>query len=572
MSTRLIFLTLLTIVFAARPATAAPPNVVLIITDDQGYGDLGCHGNTMIQTPNLDRLAKQSVRLTNFHVDPTCAETRSALMTGRYSCRTGVWHTVAGRSILRRDETTMAECFQHSGYKTGLFGKWHLGDHWPYRPQDRGFDEVLRLGCGGVGQMSDAWGNDYFDDTYEHNGKLEPQQGYCTDVFFAAATKFIEQHRQEPFFCYVATNAPHDPLNVEERYSKPYLDQGVPPLMSRFYGMITNIDENVGQLLAKLDEWKLTDNTIVIFMTDNGSGDGTAPRRPAPDAKWQGFRAGMRGMKVSEYDGGHRVPCFIRWPGGKLQHGSEVASLAAHFDLLPTLRDLCNLESPRAVKYDGRSLKPLLTEKDAKWEPRTLVVHSQRMEMPQKWHKTAVMTDRWRLVDRTELYDMQADGAQTKNVAKDHPVIMEELSRFYDQWWDDVSLRFDELPWIPLGNDKAPVVNLNCHDWHGQAIAYQSQLDNTPPANGWWAVDVEQPGKYRITLRERPAGVQHKLTATKARVSCGGVQSEIDVPKDAGELPVEMDLPKGQTKLQTTLTDAAGKSHGAYFVTVERVK
>jgi hypothetical protein len=188
------------------------------------------------------------------------------------------------------------------------------------------------------------------------------------------------------------------------------------------------------------------------------------------------------------------------------------------------------------------------------------------------WHKTAVMTDRWRLVDRTELYDIQADPGQKTNIAQQHPDVVADLSRFYQKWWDDVSQRFDELPWIPIGNDAAPLVKLNCHDWHTQAIAYQSQLNNNPQVNGWWAVDIEKAGKYRITLRERPAPVKHKLTAAKATVRCSDVQREVEVPKDVDEVAIEMELPRGQTKLQTTLTDAAGKSHGAYFVTVERVK
>lgn len=565
-----VFLSLSLAAFAAD----RPPNVLLIITDDQGYGDLGLHGNTMIHTPNLDALARQSVRLTNFHTDPTCAETRSALMTGRYSCRTGVWHTVAGRSILRQDEVTLGDVFTHSGYATGMFGKWHLGDHYPYRPQDRGFGEVLRHGGGGVGQVPDAWGNDYFDDTYEHNGKLEPQEGYCTDVWFRAATKFIGEHRDRPFFCYLATNAPHDPFNVDDKYSRPYLEQRVPPAMARFYGMITNLDQNVGKLLAKLEEWKLADNTIVIFMTDNGSSGGVNIRNEDRIGKyaWHGYSAGMRAQKGSNYDGGHRVPCFIRWPGGKLAHGEEVKTLTAHFDLHPTLKELCSLKAPREVKHDGVSLAKLLVDPKTTTPPRTIVVHSQRVEHPEPFRKTAVMTDRWRLMTGNELYDMQVDPAQTKNVAPDHPQTVQELKAFYDAWWKDVSTRFDEYVRIPLGTKVAPVVHLNCHDWHTQAIAYQSGLQSNPPANGWWAVAVATPGKYRIILRDRPAGVAQLLTAKRASVRIGELEASAEVSEKSEQVVLELDLPEGDTRLETTLTDADGKSRGAYFVTVEHVK
>src|SRR5262245_5713972 len=211
------------------PADAPrPPNVVVILTDDQGYGDLSCHGNTVLKTPNLDRLHGRSVRLTNFHVDPTCSPTRAALMTGRYSSRTGVWHTIMGRSILRRDEVTLAELFARAGYRTGIFGKWHLGDNFPYRPQDRGFHDCVVHGGGGVGQTPDFWGNRYFDDTYLENGRPRRFAGYCTDVFFDQALAFLDRHKARPFFLYLATNAPHAPYRVPERYRQVYRKLGVP--------------------------------------------------------------------------------------------------------------------------------------------------------------------------------------------------------------------------------------------------------------------------------------------------------------------------------------------------------
>ena len=381
------------IVLSGKDLSAADkrPNVILIMTDDQGYGDLACLGNPQIKTPNMDKLYGESVRLTNYHVDPTCSPTRSALMTGRYSSRTGVWHTIMGRSLMHPDEITVAEVFSGAGYKTGIFGKWHLGDNFPCRPQDQGFEEVLVNGGGGVTQTPDYWGNDYFADTYFHNGKPEKFEKYCTDVWFDAAMQFIEQNKDRPFFAYMPTNAAHGPFLVAEKYSQPYKDMGIPSPRAEFYGMITNIDENLGRLEKKLAELDLTDNTIFIFTTDNGTAAG---------AQRGGFNAGMRGQKGSEYEGGHRVPFFIRWPKGNIGGGRDVKHVTAHIDVLPTLAELCGVKLPQAAKVDGKSLVPLLKDSEANWPERTLAVHSQRLEFPKKWRKAAVMTDRWRFVLR----------------------------------------------------------------------------------------------------------------------------------------------------------------------------
>ena len=337
----------------------APPNVILIITDDQGYGDIAAHGNPVVQTPALDRLHATSIRLTDFHVDPTCSPTRAALMTGRYSTRTGVWHTIMGRSLMAPQEVTLAELFQSSGYRTGIVGKWHLGDNYPLRPQDQGFDEVFVHGAGGVGQGPDYFGNDYFDDVYLRNGVPEETDGYVTDVWFREALAFMERNQEAPFFLYLSTNAPHGPYFVKERYADLYRAQGVGDTMARFLGMITNIDDNMALLLARLEELGLDDNTILIFMTDNGSAEGAANWRGEP-ATWNGYTAGMRGGKGSEYDGGHRVPFFLRWPAGNLSGGMDFDLLSAHIDVLPTLADLCSLDLPRNVNLDGKSLVPVL--------------------------------------------------------------------------------------------------------------------------------------------------------------------------------------------------------------------
>ena len=552
------------------------PNVVLVITDDQGYGDLGCHGNPVIETPNLDRLHSESVRLTNFHVSPTCSPTRAALMTGHYCNRTGVWHTIMGRSLLRKDEVTMADVFSDSDYRTGIFGKWHLGDNYPFRPQDRGFGEVLIHGGGGVGQGPDYWGNDYFDDTYRHNGKLEKFTGYCTDIWFDGAMKFIEANKDQPFLCYLPTNAPHGPFNVADEYSQPYRDKGVQGNQANFYGMITNIDENMGRLMQRLKELDLQDNTILIFMTDNGSS--------------AGFSAGMRGKKGSEYDGGHRVPFFIRWPGGGLEGGRDIDRLTAHIDILPTLIELCGLNKPVGVKFDGDSLAALLMGQDknwpdrrtAGWPDRTLVTDSQRIEHPEKWRKCAVMTDRWRLINGQELYDMKADPAQENNIANEHPEIVEILRQNYERWWADVSQRFDEYCEIIIGSEKENPTRLMSHDWHTQKVPWsQGTVRSGMQANGFWAVEVARDGTYEFTLRRWPVEVDRPInaaipggkaiSATRARLKIADVDMTKTIPNDAHAVTFRVRLKAGKTRLQTWFMDDKGESRGAYYAYVKRL-
>ena len=568
-----------TILLRALPADAAEPdrrpNVILVITDDQGYGDVGAHGNTMIRTPHLDKLHSQSVRLTDFHVDPTCSPTRSALMSGRYSTRTGVWHTIMGRSIMRSEEVTLAECFQASGYRTGMFGKWHLGENYPCRPQDQGFDETFYHGGGGVGQGPDYWGNDYFDDTYFRNGTPEKVEGYCTDVWFDNALRFIEQHKDGPFFAYLSTNAPHGPYLVDKKYSQPYLDQGVPRTMAQFYGMITNIDQNMGRLMSRLEEWGLAENTVLIFMTDNGSAAGWRAGRNEPGT-WKGYNAGMRDGKGSPYDGGHRVPFFVRWPDGKIGGGRDIGQLAAHIDVLPTLMELCNLRRPEGPKLDGISLAPLLRGDKESLAERTLLVHSQRIPYPEKWRMCSVMTEQWRLINGEKLYDIQTDPGQQNDLAAEHGEVVQQLRGEYDNWWTSLSTSFDELVHIGIGSESEPRTQLHPHDCHvtSQKMSswHQGHVRDGHLGNGFWAIDVTRPGRYEFELRRWPDHTDRPIEAKHARLKIG--QTDLNHPVDPTDKKTTftVDLPAGRTRLQTWLTTANDKTHGAYFVYVSRVE
>lgn len=554
---------------------AARPNVVLVITDDQGYGDIAAHGNAVLETPTLDRLHSDSVRLTDFHVDPTCSPTRSALMTGRYSTRTGVWHTIAGRSLMDPGETTLAEIFAANGYATGQFGKWHLGDNFPMRPQDQGFRHTLHHRGGGITQSPDFWGNDYFDDVYwRGNGTPQQCRGYCTDVWFDAALEFIRAQRDGPFLCYLATNAPHSPYLVDEVWKRPYLAQGVGEPMASFYGMIANLDANLARLLAALEELQLADETVLIFMTDNGTAAGYLPDGK-PDA-WSGFNAGMRDRKGSEYDGGHRVPCFVRWPAGGIAGGRDVDRLAAHIDLLPTLVELCGLDVPQHRPWDGVSLAGPLRGGDHPQPDRTLFVHSQRLERPEKWRKCAVLTERWRLVNGRELYDIQSDPGQQLEVAAAHPDEVAELRSAYDAWWDSLEPVFDQEVRIGLGSAQANPTLLCCHDWHGDPIPVnQETVARDPPMSGYWSVDVLEAGRYEFRMRCRPPGVAHAINAAGARVRMEfpqtALQQDVEATPGADSAVVSLQLPAGPAHLWAEFLCAGRPVRGAYYVEVERI-
>lgn len=570
------------------------PNVVLVLTDDQGYGDLGCHGNPILKTPHLDRLHADSVRLTDYHVGPTCAPTRAGLMTGHYANSTGVWHTIGGRSLLRQHEVSMADFFRHGGYRTGLFGKWHLGDNVPYRPQDRGFDNVVTHGGGGVGQTPDYWGNNYVDDVYWTGSAFRKFAGYCTEVWFREAMRFIDANRDRPFFCYIPTNAPHSPHIVPPAYSEPYLAATPHRDRANYYGMVSNIDANVGVLRAFLEEIGLSHDTIFIFMTDNGSGGGLEV--DADNFVTSGFNAGMRGKKNSEYDGGHRVPCFIHWPAGGLTGGRDVTRLSANVDLLPTLMDLCNLGDPAQHDFDGRSLAPLLHNPEVEWPDRIMVTDSQRLAYPIKWRKSAVMTDRWRLVNGEELYDMAADPGQREDVAAARPDLVDLLRAGYEAWWEKVSRQFDaEIP-IPLGGDEHEVL-LTTHDWRNEECECawnQSLIRQGIRCNGYWEVDVVHAGRYRFELRRWPREEDIPLTAglpgepvpfeeltalggygggsaipvQSASIRIAGMEATRQLAFDTHAVCFELELPAGPAHLQTHFAVSEDDSLGAYYVYV----
>ena len=591
-------LSLILIAYLTVGTTAAAetrPNVVIVITDDQGYGDLSCHGNPVLKTPNLDTLYGESLRLTDYHVSPTCSPTRSALLTGHWTNRTGAWHTIMGRSLLRENETTLGDFFAEAGYATGMFGKWHLGDNFPFRPEDRGFHEVLRHGGGGVGQTPDFWDNAYFDGSYWHNGQVEPVKGYCTDVFFEAAQTFIRKQHTEgrPFLAYIATNAPHGPMHAPVADSKPYEDRGT--FVANFFGMIANIDTNVGRLRAFLESEGIADNTLFIFTTDNGTAAGHKL-----------YNAGMRGQKGSEYDGGHRVPCFLYWPHGNLTGGRDIRQLTAHVDIVPTLLDICGINATSNPPFDGRSIKPLLMGEANAWPERIIVTDSQRVRDPIKWRKSAVMTSRWRLINGKELYDMSSDPGQAFDVAADHGDIVRELTAFYEAWWSELYPTFAVDADIYLGHPAENPACLTAHDWITRGSTPWNQASirkavHSPNSTGHWNVHVANAGQYEIRLRRWPKETGLAINAplapgapvpgsrpfraapgiaihpTKATIRFAKkngevvATSEAAVPVDAEEVVIMMELETGHHQFEAQFHSDDGTVHGAYYAYVHYI-
>ena len=473
------------------------PNIVFVMTDDQGKNDLGCEGNPYVQTPSIDAFYKRAVRFTNYHVSTTSAPTRSSIMTGRHTNRLNVYHTISGRSLLYEDEVLLPQILAQNGYVNGMFGKWHLGDNYPFRPEDRGFHEVVRHGGGGIGQGPDYWDNDYFDDTYWHNGKTESYTGYCTDVFFDNALQFIEKNKDRPFFCYIATNAPHGPLNVPKEYLDQYAKTDVPDDIKRFYGMITNIDDNFARLEKKLSDLGLLENTILIFTTDNGTAGGNRV-----------YDAGMRGGKGSEYEGGHRVPFYIRWPKGNITGGKDINTLVAHYDLLPTFVDLLGLDFNPVKPLDGVSLKPLLEGNASDWPNRVLYMDTQRELNLIKYKNYTVMDNRWRLVNGKELYDMSHDLAQKHNVIMEHPDVAEKLSLGYESWWNSIMSEgvAERYAYIKVGSDQENPVRISAHDQLNGSLSvwHQTHAITGGRATGLWKVEVLKGGRYKVSLCRFP--------------------------------------------------------------------
>lgn len=568
-------------------AESKRPNVILIMTDDQGYGDFGFTGNPVIQTPNIDALAGQSAQMKRFYVSPVCSPTRACLMTGRYNYRTRCIDTYIGRSMMEPEEITIAEALRESGYRTGIFGKWHLGDCYPMRPTDQGFDEAWVLRGGGIGQPSDPIGAEskYTDPILFHNNQPVQTQGYCTDVYYDKAMQFIDQsvESEKPFFVYLPDNCPHGPFGdvPEEEYEKykamklgndqfPQDSGHLLPENSnedkraRIFAMISNVDKNIGRLMERLDRQGIAENTIVIFMTDNG-----------PNG--MRYKAGMKGMKSHVHEAGIRTPFLMRWPA-VLKAGTSSDRLAAHIDVFPTLLAACGASLPEGVQQDGRNFLPLLTGDVAAcdWEDRTLVIQSHRGNSPVRYHHFAAISQDWKLVHpsgfgrenfegdpKFELYHLKTDPLEMENIAGEQPEKLAEIKAVYDRWFDDVSsTRPDNYapPGIVIGAGAAPVTTLTRQDWRhvsGQNWGAKSM--------GYWETEWVAAGKYqcRVYLNRGVQGFEGQL-----KLTIGNRQWVRQVDVDQGYVDFDfwmtpVDL--GERQTQVELNDGK-EAFGAYQV------
>jgi len=545
------------------------------VTDDQGYGDLSVHGNPVLETPKLDALHAESVRFTDFHVAPMCTPTRGELMTGIDAFRNGATAVCEGRSLPRRELKMMPQYFKDSGYATGHFGKWHLGDNYPYRPQDRGFDDSIHNCAWGIGSLAEHWGNDAFDDQYWCNGEIKRYPGYNTDVFFGQAMNWIEK-QERPFFLYLPTTAAHSPFVVPEKYARPYKGK-VGPTEASFFGMIANIDENVAKLDRFLEQKGLRENTIFIFMSDNGTVKGQTV-----------FNAGMRGKKTSAYDGGHRVPFFLRWPAGGYDRGRDVNALAHGTDLLPTVIDLCGLKNDNGkAPFDGRSLRPLLEGKENALDDRKVVI--QYRAHFSRW-RGAVLWKKWRLVNGRELHDVATDPGQVKNLYEQRPEVVEAMRTHYEEWTRGTTPIMGKTNYVSVGTPHEETTWLSSCNWTG---SYADNWGNLARQDvpGHWSLQVESEGVYRVSIYMFHPAANGLLNGSVTKPSSGGrarpikarpvAQARLVVdgkaitvetaPKDT-HVTFELSLKKGQrVKLEGQFLDRAGKILcGAFYTFVQK--
>lgn len=574
--------TLLAGLLLAAPAMlwARPPNVVIVVTDDQGFGELGITGNPLVRTPKIDAFARQSVSLTAFQVMPVCSPTRACLLTGRYNYRTGVVDTFAGRSLMDPREVTLAEMLSDGGYRTGIFGKWHLGDNYPMRAMDRGFAESLVLNGGGLAQPGDPPDpaderGAYFNATLRHNGEWVKTKGYVSDVITEAAIHFIEQNRAQPFLVYLPFNCPHSPHQVPDEYRSHYSAQdfasaafpqaghpmsgkGNPDDLARVYGMIENIDDNVGRLLAKLDALRLSEETIVVLFSDNGC------------QQHNGYNAGLQGWKTTPFEGGIHQFCFLRWPG-KLEAGRKVDRTAAPIDFAPTFLELCQVPKPAGVEFDGRSLAPLLRGESPAWPERTLFAQWHRGDAPQRYRNFAARTQEWKLVQplgsagpqwdgRTafQLYDMAHDPYEMHDLSAEHPELVERLKGQYDAWFDDVTKGRDYA--IP------PRIYLGAPQENPSLLTQQDERVGGAGGAAHWEVQVVAGAGYEVKVLFDPSAKGGQVI-----LKCGDLSARETVKPGDGECVLkQVRLPLGPGRLELRIEEE-GKARGVKYAIVRRI-
>ena len=531
---------------------AEKPNVVFILSDNQSFYEMSCHGHADIKTPHIDKLAGQSVEFTNFHAPPFCSPSRAVILTGRHAMRSGVFTTIAGRSILHKDEKTLPQFLKPNGYHSAIFGKWHLGFSYPYRPKDRGFDEVFVHGGGGVGQMEDYFGNSLFNTTFIHNGKVSPSKGYCTDVLFDRAIEYIEAKHKEkkPFLCFVSTPVTHAPHHGPKELVAQLKVEGIQGNL-QLYAQVQNLDANIGRMMKKIDDLGLTQNTIFVYASDQGMNDRGAPHGD--------------NRKGLGYDPAHHVPFMLRLPGA---NPKVVKRLAGMIDFFPTILDLCGIKRPDNI--DGISLKPLLLGKKGYPDDRTLIIQCPRSRQATKWKNSAVKTDRWRLVNGDKLYDVTIDPRQNTDVAQKNPTVVNKLRNAYEAYWAELPDQSTTLSRHLLGHpDCLDEIVLNGMDWYRGASPWNSGAYKRPP-NGAWAVTLYEKGSYQFECRLFPKPANKPTGASGAEIRIGDHIVKTDLEEEDKKATFELSLESGDYDLEASFSNDK-KRFGALWVYVKKL-
>jgi arylsulfatase A-like enzyme len=527
---------------------SAAPNVLLILTDNQSYHELGCHGHELVKTPHIDSLAEESVDFTNFHAPPYCSPSRGLLLTGRYALRLGIHNTVGGVSILHKDEKTLADLLGKAGYATGVFGKWHLGMSYPYSPRFRGFQKTFIHGGGGIGQLEDYFGNNHLDATYWENGKEIKTEGFSTDVLFGQATKFIDQYKKKPFFCFISTPATHKPWQSHPEVAQRITNRDGASKTLPLLSMIENIDDNVGKILQHLEELGLRENTLVILATDQGMTNRGAPENSPENPPSKSF------------DSRHHVFCMMRYPSLTKKPGRSDA-LAGMVDVAPTILDLCGVAIPDDL--DGRSLKPLLSGEGRWKDPRHLIVQCPRGRERKKWHNASVKTQRWRLVNGEKLYDLENGDAE---VTAKHPEVVKELTAKYEKFWNSLPPVNETLSRHLLGVQDT---RLNGMDWYQGGHPWNTSHFKRL-SSGTWAVEVARKGRYRFELSHYPREAKKAIGATGVTLLIGDNKKVSKLNKDTKSVVIELDLEPGNYDMTGTFSNEK-ETWGTYFAYVSRV-
>lgn len=558
------------------------PNVLLIMVDDVGFCDLSTYGNDLVRTPTLEWLYKTSIRLNNYHSSTLSSPTRAAVMTGRYPERLGVWRDAGGRSLLPSGVPTLPELLRDTGYRTAIFGKWHLGDNWEFRPENRGFQETFICGGSGLGSTGDYWGNSYNSPVLYYNGRPVKTRGSITETLFRSAINYISRTSEKPFFVYLAPTICALPYSPCEPYYQQFIKLGMKPLNAAFYSQVCDLDVQLGLMMKALREKGLERNTILIFTSDNGSIYGA-------------YNLVYSGSKGSLKEGGHRVPFFIRWPRELLTkkgtHGiQDINRICMHVDVAPTILEMCSAVVPReiAVRFDGMSLRPMLLSGGESWHKRYMYMHHQESDRLEGLIGSVVLSDQYRLLNGKDFYDVIQDPLQQKECALERKAEVLKLKKMHMLWLEEMLEEGARVVRIRVNDSLDPKqsTHLSCHDWHiKKPFMMQTQLVSLPPEVGKWMVTFPKTGIYEFRLRLTPEPIRRIITADKAhmnitleRASSSGISSPkmvketVSVPINAVEVPVRIKIPAGDATLQAYFSHSDKKIYGAYYLIIKRIE